>query len=162
MADIVNLINYSEKAIAIFGNTKDYKEAILAIGGKFNPSLKYEEDRSPGWIFSKTNRAKVEKLVNDINNGKCKPVASKEAENVPAVSKKSSSVPLNFVDKKAFLALTSRLEQLEQELSQIKKHLNLPNKEVNTFLKFEDNIQDEDGGDIIPAPRLLKKRVLKV
>jgi hypothetical protein len=35
----VTLVNYSDKAIALFGDTKAIKEKIKAIGGRFNPFL---------------------------------------------------------------------------------------------------------------------------
>ena len=40
----LEIVDYSEKAIAIFGNTKEIKEQLSNLGGKFNPSLKYNRN----------------------------------------------------------------------------------------------------------------------
>lgn len=46
------LVKYSEKAIAVFGETKEIKETLKSLGGRFNPSLTYNEEKKAGWIFS--------------------------------------------------------------------------------------------------------------
>jgi hypothetical protein len=57
----MEIINYSEKAIAVIGaDTKQNKEQLAALGGKFNKFLKC----GAGWIFSKKHQAKVEAFVN--------------------------------------------------------------------------------------------------
>lgn len=43
------IINYSEKAIAVIGDTKEIKEELKKLGGRFNPRLSC----GAGWIFSK-------------------------------------------------------------------------------------------------------------
>lgn len=45
----VQLVDYSEKAFAIIGDTYPIREKLQKIGGKFNKFLKC----GPGWIFSK-------------------------------------------------------------------------------------------------------------
>ena len=59
----VEIVDYSEKAIAVFGNTKEIKEQLKALGGKFNPALKYEGGKCAGWIFSKKQADKVRALL---------------------------------------------------------------------------------------------------
>ena len=54
------IINYSEKAIALVGETKAINDQLKAIGGKFNPRLSC----GAGWIFSIKMREKVEALIN--------------------------------------------------------------------------------------------------
>jgi hypothetical protein len=49
IADI-QLIDYSDKAIAVIGNTKPIKAMLKSLGGRFNAFLTC----GPGWIFSKT------------------------------------------------------------------------------------------------------------
>jgi len=45
----VKIIAYSEKAIAVIGDTKPIKDKLKELGGKFNNRLSC----GPGWIFSK-------------------------------------------------------------------------------------------------------------
>ena len=54
--DEIRYVEYSEKAFAIFGDTRRYKEEFIAICGKFNRNLKNPQNADhiePGWIFSK-------------------------------------------------------------------------------------------------------------
>jgi hypothetical protein len=55
----IQIIEYSEKAIAVIGETKPIKDQLKEIGGKFNFRLSC----GPGWIFSKKQLAEVQKLL---------------------------------------------------------------------------------------------------
>ena len=59
----LEIVDYSEKAIAVFGDTKAIKEQLKELGGRFNPSLNYEGEKRSGWIFSKKQADKVKELV---------------------------------------------------------------------------------------------------
>lgn len=48
------LVEYSEKALAVFGDTKPIKEELKAMGGKFNSRLTLNGNRLAGWVFSKS------------------------------------------------------------------------------------------------------------
>jgi hypothetical protein len=54
-----SLIEYSEKAIAVVGNTKAIKEQLKAIGGRFNARLTC----GAGWIFSKKKENELKQLL---------------------------------------------------------------------------------------------------
>ena len=60
--DII-LIDYSEKAIAVIGNTYEIKERLKNIGGKFNKFLTIEGEKKAGWIFNKSQADKVSDLL---------------------------------------------------------------------------------------------------
>lgn len=55
----VNIIDYSEKAIAVIGDTKPIKDKLKELGGKFNFRLSC----GPGWIFPKS---KLETIQNAL------------------------------------------------------------------------------------------------
>jgi hypothetical protein len=55
----VSIIDYSEKAIAVVGDTKPIKETLKEMGGRFNFHLRC----GAGWIFPKT---KQEELKNKL------------------------------------------------------------------------------------------------
>lgn len=59
----LEVVDYSEKAIALFGNTKEIKDQLKALGGRFNPSLRYNGGKRAGWIFSKKQADKVRALL---------------------------------------------------------------------------------------------------
>lgn len=62
-AECLEIVDYSEKAIAVFGDTKAIKEQLKELGGRFNPSLNYNGEKRAGWIFSKKQADKVKELI---------------------------------------------------------------------------------------------------
>jgi hypothetical protein len=58
------VVDYSEKALAVFGDTRPIKDQLKAIGGKFNPKLTHDDEKKAGWIFSKSKEQEVIKLLN--------------------------------------------------------------------------------------------------
>jgi hypothetical protein len=56
----LTIVDYSEKAIAVIGNTKPVKEKLKSLGGRWNAHLKC----GPGWIFSKQKLALVKSNFN--------------------------------------------------------------------------------------------------
>lgn len=59
----LEIVDYSEKAVAVFGDTKAIKEQLKELGGRFNPSLNYNGEKRAGWIFSKKQADKVKELI---------------------------------------------------------------------------------------------------
>ena len=58
------IVDYSEKAIALFGDTKPIKDLLLAMGGKFNPRLTHNNGKQAGWIFQKSKREELQTIIN--------------------------------------------------------------------------------------------------
>lgn len=61
------MIQYSEKCLALFGDTKPIKEELKKIGGRYNPNLHpFAKDQSvPGWIFANKAKADLEALISN-------------------------------------------------------------------------------------------------
>jgi len=59
-ADEVQVIEYSDKSIAVIGNTYPIKEKLKAAGGKFNKFLTC----GAGWIFPKSKLEELQKALN--------------------------------------------------------------------------------------------------
>lgn len=57
--DNIRIVDYSEKAIAVYGDTKSIKDRLKALGGRFNPRLK----DGAGWIFSKKVEDELRKVL---------------------------------------------------------------------------------------------------
>ena len=55
----INIINYSEKAFAVVGDTKAVKDALKKMGGSFNTKLSC----GAGWIFPNSKRGMLEKFI---------------------------------------------------------------------------------------------------
>ena len=56
----IQIVNYSEKAIAVIGDTRTIKDTLKAIGGRFNAHLTC----GAGWIFSKSKEATIRAAFN--------------------------------------------------------------------------------------------------
>jgi len=50
----LEVVDYSEKAVAIFGDTKAVKEELKAAGARFNMYLIRDGVKTPGWILAKS------------------------------------------------------------------------------------------------------------
>lgn len=55
----LQLHDYSERAIALTGDTKPIKDDLKKLGGRYNPRLKC----GAGWIFSNKARERVEEFL---------------------------------------------------------------------------------------------------
>ena len=60
----MNLSNYSDKSFVISGNTKEYKEELKEMGGKWNSKLTC----GSGWIFSLTKKKELEDWLENKKN----------------------------------------------------------------------------------------------
>lgn len=57
-------LNYTDKSFVVNGTTKEYKDQLKALGGRYNPNLK----TGPGYIFSNKKEQEVREFVDKINN----------------------------------------------------------------------------------------------
>lgn len=48
----VQAIQYSDKCVALIGDTKPYKDQLKSMGGRFNPRLTVGGEQVSGWVFS--------------------------------------------------------------------------------------------------------------
>lgn len=53
------LVEYSAKAVAVFGDTKSIKDELKAMGGHFNSRLTYNGQKLAGWIFPKSKEQRL-------------------------------------------------------------------------------------------------------
>ena len=119
----ITVEQYSEKAIVVRGNTIQYKEKLLSIGGKWNKMLKGGE----GWIFPLTKKPVVEKALseqpsvyendssdNDNSNYQKTKNTYKSTDRKYEKSTSHDNVSEVVLTKKEYLHLISRIERLEQ------------------------------------------------
>jgi hypothetical protein len=59
----MNIEDYTEKSFVVFGETKNFKDNLKELGGKYNSNLKV----GPGWVFSKSNKDKVEQWISSLS-----------------------------------------------------------------------------------------------
>ncbi len=63
ISDNFIIADYSEKAIAIFGDTKPIKYELSALGGRFNSRLTHNGEKKAGWVFQKSKEYLLRKLI---------------------------------------------------------------------------------------------------
>ena len=59
----LEIVEYSEKAIAVFGDTKPLKNVLKDLNGLFRANLTYKGERRAGWIYSKKQEQKVREAL---------------------------------------------------------------------------------------------------
>ena len=60
----IKVIKYTEKSIAIIGETAKFKELLKKIGGRYNSRLKC----GPGWIFSAKKIDEIKKTFTELSD----------------------------------------------------------------------------------------------
>lgn len=63
----IKAIQYSEKSVALIGDTKPIKDMIKSCGGRFCARLNIDGTPTAGWIFNMTNWDKAQKALSKIN-----------------------------------------------------------------------------------------------
>jgi hypothetical protein len=159
----INIVNYSEKSIAVLGETKPIKEHLSAIGGKWNPSLTHNGEKVAGWIFITSKREEVKKVLMSYSQGTLGDAPVKKE--YPIKREISPSIDFQFT-KEMYLALVTRIEKLENELVIAKRAVGVSSSESKStvkkapVLKFtEDDADDiEEVEEKKPMKSLFKSR----
>ncbi len=58
-ANACTMVEYSDKAVAVFGDTKTIKDELRAMGGRFNARLTFNGEKLAGWIFPKSKEQRL-------------------------------------------------------------------------------------------------------
>jgi hypothetical protein len=144
----LRIVEYSDRSIAVYGDTKEYKDKLKELGGKFNSNLR----EGAGWIFPKTKESAVREFVR--TGAVSTPVRAIAPKPVPQAPRKADKTleddimshikTLDFQQRVAFMA---KISTMCTELRYIK----------GRKLSFDDEDEDEDDEDEdLPRPRLLK------
>ena len=155
---MLSIENYSDKSFVIRGDTRDVKEELKRLGGKYNSRLR----GGPGWIFPKSKRDEVVEFAGDdleeidvvempaakacakaVAKACAKACAEREAlldgaKPVAAASSNGTDVLLR--------QLISKIDALDAKIS----HLAKPTRQQAT------GADDSDDGK--PLPRLRRKK----
>ena len=62
----VFVIDYSEKSIVVFGDTKPIKDKLKEHHCKFNPFLTIDGKKQAGWVASKKHESEVKQLIETL------------------------------------------------------------------------------------------------
>ena len=128
----VRLEQYTEKSIAVFGNTQPIKEKLKELGGKFNSNLRGQ----PGWIFTLSSRPRVEEYISTLPDG------------LPVIEKTVTSSKDDIIQ-----SLIARIEALEAAVQGLTG--GKPKPKAKTATVCEVSFDDEE--EELRPKRLLRK-----
>lgn len=57
------IVGYSDKSLAVFGDTYSIREELKALGAKYNRSLKYGDGKRAGWVVSRSKSEELSALL---------------------------------------------------------------------------------------------------
>ena len=132
----VTLEQYTEKAIALFGDTEPIKDKIKALGGKYNSNLRGR----PGWIFMNSSRVKVEAFIKSLESGEDPSIIVQE-EN------QSTSKTLDEL-----VALLESVKLLEKRVQILEKSLHVTEQKLLGSENINSDPEEEK------PKRLLKRK----
>lgn len=105
----LEIVDYSEKAVAVFGDTKTIKDELKSIGGKFNPRLNYNGGKRAGWVFPKSKLGELDKFIHDT--GTSDTITSLENDNKTITEQpndKEERTPMSPADFMAFISCVQK------------------------------------------------------
>jgi hypothetical protein len=148
--------DYSEKAIAVFGDTKPISDRLGAIqGSKFNPCLRgVGETKRPGWIFPKSRRSEVEALLHsiqqEVKSGDFKPSPQTENSTKAKATTTKSSTSVDSSVLSRIEILEAKVETLTKALSSLKTGSSEPKNISSVSSKNWADEEDEDEEEVKP------------
>lgn len=144
----IEIYDYSERSFVVRGETKQYRDSMVALGGKWNSRLADKEtgDKFGGWIFPAAKRMEVETWK---SNGK----------HLEAPSRASPQSQFSFAGG-SDRQLLQKLAVMEQRMERMEKLLLrfLGDKTEQETTEFEVVMIDSDEEEANkPRTRLLSK-----
>lgn len=139
LSGIIQVTEYSDASVAMFGNTTEYKEHIKAMGGRFNARLRHPttKEPTPGWIFPKRSTEMLNKYVEvgdtdgfDITKH-CKEYG---------VRNSSSDQDKSGVSHIEFNILVNRVNELEQIVQKLSEKLAI-NNQIDTTTESKPQLR---------------------
>lgn len=102
----MNIVNYSDKSFVITGNTKDFKDELKELGGRWNSKLTCGN----GWVFSLTKKKELESWLETKSSSTT--TATVIQTQTPTPTKKETLFD-QFVDYiKPFYVIRKKLDEI--------------------------------------------------
>ena len=144
--------DYTPKSFVVRGDTKESKDSLKALGGKWNSSLtdKDSGDKFGAWLFWSDKRKEIDAWV------------KKGCPKIDANLGASTHVSTNFISsnnvEKSSLSLESKIDALTKMVEQLCRHhqINL-SANVKKSLIPDSDIESDDDIPVVKPKRLLSK-----
>lgn len=167
----ISLEEYTDRSVVVRGETRQYKEDLKKLGGKYNSRLRGE----PGWIFPKSKQSDIVKFMKEgkrlvseeeAHAGEARTLEWESKRNVDKKTYSSSSSNDNAVLIDMIKKLTQRVDLMDKKLSILMTANNIKDtvsKQVShkkvVKKKVEQSSNDDDSSEEdepVPRRRLLK------
>lgn len=164
----IYLEEYTDRSIVVRGETRQYKEDLKKLGGKYNSRLRGE----PGWIFPKSKQNDVVKFMKEgkrlvseeeVRAGEARTLeweSKRGGEQKISSSSSSSSINDNKVLIDMIKTLTQKIALMDKKISILMTANNIDtgsnqvsHKKVVESSSDDDSREEEEQ---IPRKRLLK------
>jgi hypothetical protein len=137
--------DYTEKSIVVIGEkTKDYKDGLLKLGGKFNAKLKV----GPGWVFPKTEKERVLKFVNEGIVIEKKPSYKLKEESKEEIKNVSFGSPLGIPitkDNNLLVKIDQKIDKILKEVEELKELKKLlQSMKISTTIENKQEKEEEE------------------
>ena len=131
----ISVVRYSEKAIAVFGNTKPYYGNLNQLGGgKWAEHITNKDTGAKGgWIFYNAKEKELKDLVDKINKkqvdpiGKDDVVQEEEKKTLTKSNESKSLIKTKSNDfeftKEMYLAMKSEIERLTNDVAVLMSYI---------------------------------------
>ena len=161
----ISLEEYTDRSIVVRGETRQYKEDLKKLGGKYNSRLRGE----PGWIFPKSKQNDIVKFMKEgkrlvsEEEAQAGEARTLEWESKRSSEKKTSSFSNYSNDNNVLIHmiknLTQKIEKMDKKISILMtaNNINSSSKQV-IKKKSSESSSDDDSSDEDEVPR---KRLLK-
>jgi hypothetical protein len=128
MENNLTIKDYSDKAIAVYGQTKEHKDALKEMGGRFNPRLK----DGAGWVFSKSKADAVKAYIaSKYGTAYIQPTPTDEVKDTPSTI---TPAPAACSSAKKQKGSTKRNTKVIME-GWVTGELVMPNSKVEKYVK---------------------------
>lgn len=169
------LLDYTEKSFVVIGDTKNIKDKLKELGGRYNPNLTHPEtkERLSAWIFSKKQKEKIQTFLDGGSIESSREVDSDPIdtivdpihrlglrENGPdplkkkRVSKSKTSVESTFVIRKR----ESSIVTLENEIQEVPEFQEIPSfTMIVPRVGMKVKLRNEENEELILTIKEIKK-----
>lgn len=136
---------YSPKSFVVRGNTKDYKESLLALGGKWNSSLtdKKSGDKFGAWLFWGDKQNQISEW---IEKG-CKVV------NKSSQSEKTQGSP----NRESNSVLEAKIDALTKMVESLCRHHKIEYSDKKCVKLLDSDVESDEDVPPVKPKRLLGK-----
>lgn len=154
----LTLTDYGEKAVAIFGDSRNIKDDLKALGGRFNPKLTDPAtgEKKAGWIFPKAKRTELENLIDNREQASKLVMDDSDPDNVFVSESITDYMPSLFPEGNED-AFERELEQEEVKSNNLFNSVKaIWNKYKN--LQFTGTTKVQNAADVAEIMKLLENK----